>query len=97
MEINNNLFNNENKQINKEINTCDICKNNEGEYECQECSTFKILCSNCDNYIHSMESKSSHNRKKIMQNNNININIQSKFNDNNDINTNNNIQKKQVQ
>lgn len=94
MEINNNLFNNENKQINKEINTCDICKNNEGEYECQECSTFKILCSNCDNYIHSMESKSSHNRKKIMQGNNININIQSKFNDNNDINTNNNIQKK---
>ena len=44
MEFNNNLYNNENKLINKEMITCDICKNNEGEYECQECSNFKILC-----------------------------------------------------
>ena len=96
MEIINNLYNNENKQINKEIIACDICKNNEGEYECQECSNFKILCEKCDNYIHSMESKSNHNRKKIMKNNNINLNIQSKFEDNNNINSNrnNNINKK---
>ena len=90
MEINKNQYNNENKQINKEIITCDICKNNEGEYECQECLNFKILCENCDNYIHSMESKSNHNRKKIIQDNNINLNIQSNFEDNNDINTNKN-------
>jgi hypothetical protein len=37
-----------------------------------------------------MESKSNHNRKKIIQDNNINLNIQSNFEDNNDINTNKN-------
>lgn len=98
MEINNNESNNENKQINKEIIKCDICNNNEGEYECQECSGFKILCEKCDNFIHSMESKSNHNKKRIKQNNNINLNIQFNFDDNNDIktntNTNNNIKKK---
>jgi hypothetical protein len=37
-----------------------------------------------------MESKSNHNRKKIIQDNNINLNIQSNFEDNKDINTNKN-------
>lgn len=77
-------------EINDDINTeisqfkdnklCQICQTNEGEYECSECPKFKILCEKCDNFIHSMEIKSNHERKKISSINNIISNNKTKSN-----------------
>ena len=72
MSINNDEIKNENESetINliKNNRICEICQNEEAEYECKECPTFKILCQNCDLYIHSMKIRINHKREKIIQN-----------------------------
>ena len=93
MDINLNESNNKKDQFNSNA-LCDICQNVEGEYECQECPTFKILCPKCDLFIHSMQNKSKHIRQKIKQNNIPNNELI--INDNEDIDktkTNNNTNK----
>ena len=72
MSINNDEIKNENESetINliKNNRICEICQNEEAEYECKECPTFKTLCQNCDLYIHSMKIRINHKREKIIQN-----------------------------
>ena len=54
----------ESEKIKNDI-MCEICQNEKGEYNCEECPTFKILCQKCDLYIHSMKDKKNHKRENL--------------------------------
>ncbi len=41
---------------------CYRCKNKEAVFSCLNCETFKLLCTQCDSYVHGLPSKSKHRR-----------------------------------
>ena len=60
----NNIEKDENEKFGENL-LCQICHNTDGEYKCQSCLEFKILCSKCDSYIHSLKNKLNHKREII--------------------------------
>lgn len=44
---------------------CERCNINESIIICSNCISFKLLCSNCDEYIHSLKSKTNHIRDRF--------------------------------
>jgi hypothetical protein len=50
---------------------CLRCKNKEAVFNCLSCDSFKFLCTQCDNYVHSLPSKKNHRRNAILEQVNI--------------------------
>jgi hypothetical protein len=49
----------------REIEYCSRCKMKEADVQCNSCSPFYFFCRSCDEYVHSMSSKKSHDRNLI--------------------------------
>ncbi len=86
------------------MQNCQRCHSKEAIIICMQCESFKYLCEKCDNYIHNLPGKKSHNRISLnaerdnqnkinkFQNNNSNENINQTNKNQND----NNINQKQI-
>jgi hypothetical protein len=53
---------------NREIEYCSRCKMKEAEVQCNSCSPFYFFCQSCDEYVHSMSSKKTHERNLLDKN-----------------------------
>jgi len=56
----------------EEFSICQRCKQKESVFSCIVCDSFKLLCTKCDNYIHSLPSKQAHQRLAILTINRVN-------------------------
>ena len=48
------------------MQNCQRCHSKEAIIICMQCESFKYLCEKCDNYIHNLPGKKSHNRISIL-------------------------------
>lgn len=51
---------------NPEMNPCNRCKAKDTEMICNDCSPYSNFCVACDNYVHSLPSKRTHKRSKVL-------------------------------
>ena len=58
------------------MQNCQRCHSKEAIIICMQCESFKYLCDKCDNYIHNLPGKKSHNRVSL----NTERDIQNKIN-----------------
>ena len=54
---------------------CYRCKSKEAVYTCLMCDSFKLLCTQCDNYVHSLPSKRKHRKVTIVNDGRVENNI----------------------
>lgn len=47
------------------VEKCGRCQQNTAEFSCVACEPFRIYCSKCDNYLHSLPSKKTHIRTPL--------------------------------
>ena len=66
---------------------CERCKASKANFKCLQCSPFHYFCSNCDTFLHSIQTKMIHNRISLDKNNmndkKQNINNDYNYNSNN--------------
>jgi hypothetical protein len=57
------------------VGKCLRCKNKEAVYICVTCESFKLLCSQCDSYVHGLPSKKKHKRNVLLVDSNLSDNF----------------------
>ena len=66
---------------------CERCKASKASFKCLQCAPFHYFCSNCDTFLHSIQTKMNHNRIRLDKNNmnekNQNINNDNNYKSNN--------------
>jgi hypothetical protein len=45
---------------------CLRCKNKAAVFICVNCDSFKLLCTQCDSYVHGLPSKKKHKRNVVL-------------------------------
>ena len=51
------------------METCQRCLSNPVSFQCTVCTSYRNLCTRCDNIIHNISSKQNHRRIAIEENN----------------------------
>ena len=76
------------------MQNCQRCHSKDAIIICMQCESFKYLCDKCDNYIHNLPGKKSHNRVSLNTERDIQNKI-NKFQNNNSNENRNQINKNQ--